>query len=187
MFAPADSKVNSASFCAKAGDVIPRTIRMSRRKRSCNFSGRMPSYSPALWHSRPCLSFQFSYGSFCAIFCQRRLYLTTKVDMMRTHLRCQSSRGGADLSNAATAANLPQKLTELWLLDFTLSLHSHYVVVMPSLVPNNDIKRKPFSCRIQPSSDMGTTDVSLRRYSPLKMTVFVLFVKIFASYLSSKK
>ena len=150
----------------------------------------MPLYSPpALWHSRPCLSFQFSCGSFCAIFCQRRLYLTTKVGIMRTHLRCQPSRGGADLSNAATAANLPQKLTGLWLLEFNLSLHSHYhyVVVMLSLVPNNDIKRKPFSCRIQPSSDMGTTDVSLRRYSPLKMTVFVLFVKIFASYLSSKK
>ena len=92
-------------------------------------------------------------------FLSKKIALHYKSWYVHTHLRYQYSRGGADLSNAATAANLPQKLTELWLLDFTLSLHSHYVVVMPSLVPNNDIKRKPFSCRIQPSSDIGTTDI----------------------------
>ena len=136
----------------------------------------MKSPSPQL--SRPCLSFfSKNWGRVGAVFCQRRLYLTTKVGIIRAHLRCQCSRGGADLSNAATAANLPQKLTELWLLEFNLSLHSRYVVIMLSLVPNNDIKRKPFSCRIQPSSDIGTTDSLFS----------LLFVKIFASYLSSKK
>ena len=33
---------------------------------------------------------------------------------MCTHPRWQCSRGGADLSNTATAANLPPKLMELW-------------------------------------------------------------------------
>ena len=70
--------------------------------------------SPALWLSRPCLHFPKTPRSSGAIFQQRVLLCTKKVgDQVHTP-RWQCSRGGADLSNAATAANLPQKLTEPW-------------------------------------------------------------------------
>ena len=74
----------------------------------------VPLDSPSLWLSSPYLGFSFSIDSFCAVFCQRWLHLTTKVNTIRTHLSCQCLRGGADLSESAETASRAPILTELW-------------------------------------------------------------------------
>ena len=74
----------------------------------------VPLNSPPLWLSKPHLGFSFSIDSFCAVFCQRWLHLTTKVNTIRTHLSCKYLRGGADLSKSAERASRAPILTELW-------------------------------------------------------------------------
>ena len=57
-----------------------------------------------------------------------------------------------------------QQGTHFWCLIFVFSLHCYQVIFMLSLVPKKDIKRKLFSCRIQPSSHFKPTDILLKSY-----------------------
>ena len=89
--------------------------------------------------------------------------------------------------NRCQLAPKTDRVTACQIFVGCLTLTYLCTAIILSFVLDNDIKRKPFYCRIQPSPQIGTAGILLRRYSQLNMTVLAPCKKYYTSYPSSKK
>ena len=141
--------------------------------------------SPAPQLSRSHLGFPKTLATFGAILQKRVLPCSKKSRWSNAHI------WGANIQEEEQTFPTLQPLPSCpqnWPSYGCSTLTYLCTVIKLSLVLNNDIKRKLFSCRFQPPSNIDTTvDDLLQRYSLLNVTVFAPCKKYFASYPSSKK